>query len=138
MKFKKFEEQMFTQINIKLNVMLRYKENEELKSLSLQLPNYWKVSDLIREAVDLYNKKFVEEKSRFRFNQAYSNYVLKPSKKSGKPDNDMPSIVRLINLECNNNTLVSDTGITTFALIYKPEDLNYQNKSSKCKDCVIF
>ena len=65
--------------------------NEEIKSINVEIPGFYKISDLIRQSVDLFNNLFVEEKSVFRLSQQYSHFSLKPSKRTGKPNLDMPS-----------------------------------------------
>jgi len=79
------------EIKIKVNILVHYKENEEIKSINVEIPGFYKISDLIRQSVDLFNNLFVEEKSVFRLSQQYSHFSLKPSKRTGKPNLDMPS-----------------------------------------------
>lgn len=77
---------------MKINILLNYKGNEEIKDIKMEIPSFYKISDLVRQSVDLFNNLFVEEKSVFRLAQNYNNFILKPSKKTGKPDMDMPSM----------------------------------------------
>lgn len=82
---------MIPNIKVKINVVLIEKGVEELKSISIECPNFYKISDLIRQGVDLFNEQFVQEKSKYRFTQIYKNFFFKPSKKNGQPKTDVPS-----------------------------------------------
>ena len=67
-----------------------------MKYINIEIPSFFKISDLIRQSVDLFNNLFLDEKSKYRLSQQYSHFFLKPSKKTGKPNLDMPSILKLI------------------------------------------
>jgi hypothetical protein len=73
-----------------------------------------------------------------QLNKNYTRFYLKPSKKNGKPDMDLPS--RLINIEMNVNSKVSDTRILNFSLLYDDErDIVVIKERSKCcRSCQIF
>ena len=47
--------------------------------------------DLIKMSVDIFNDNFVNENLKIRLKPNYKLYNMKPSKKSGKPDKDLPS-----------------------------------------------
>jgi hypothetical protein len=47
--------------------------------------------DVLKRALDLFNDILYKEKIPYSFNIDYRKYYIKPSKKTGKPDNDLPS-----------------------------------------------
>lgn len=133
---------MIEQIKIKINLMINNNskpEESDIYSINIEIPSFFKISDLVRQCVDLFNDKFIKEKSMYRLNQQYKNYFLKPSKKTGRPDINMPSNFRLyLFLEFNNSVLVNDTQIFNFSLIYKEDDLIVIHKPKKCQNCLIY
>jgi hypothetical protein len=48
------------------------------------------IKELIVVCVENFNEKFKNEKMRKVLNFIYDNYNIKPAKKSGKPDEDIP------------------------------------------------
>lgn len=74
-------------------MLIHYNDNEEVESINMEIPSFFKISDLIRQSIDLFNSRFMEAKSMFRLSTQFSNYFLKPSKKSGKPNLDLPSMI---------------------------------------------
>ena len=65
--------------------------SKDIKSLTLQVTEKTTVSDLVKMSVDIFNETFERENSLLRMKTDYKIYKVKPSKKSGKPDNDLPS-----------------------------------------------
>jgi hypothetical protein len=63
----------------------------EIKSLNLQVTEKTTIMDLIKMSVDIFNDNFVNENLKIRLKPHYRLYNMKPSKKSGKPDKDLPS-----------------------------------------------
>jgi len=74
-------------------LLIHYNDNEEVKSIIMEIPSFFKISDLIRQSIDLFNSRFMEEKSICRLSTQFSNYFLKPSKKTGKPNLGLPSMI---------------------------------------------
>jgi hypothetical protein len=65
-------------------------QNEEVKCVSVTVTNKILIKDLIKEGIVILSDIFYREKIPYKINTDPRKYKLKPSKKSGKPDNDMP------------------------------------------------
>ncbi len=81
---------LFVKVNI---IVAKEKENipYQIKSINLQINDKNRVYDLIKMSVDNFNDGLTKENSFYRLDPDYRVYNLKPSKKSGKPDSDLPS-----------------------------------------------
>ncbi len=79
---------------VKVNVIIKkpsYKVNDEIKSLSLEVNEKTRIYDLIKMSLEIFNETFSKENLKYRLDPDYRLYSVKPSKKSGKPDKDLPS-----------------------------------------------
>ena len=47
--------------------------------------------DLLRQCIEMFNDSFEREELPYEFVNSCDNYNIRPSKKSGKPDYDLPS-----------------------------------------------
>ena len=82
---------------IQVNILIKIDGNEYLKSVNVIITNKVSIGDLLRESIKLFNKLFEKENFPIRLSHIkLSNYEMKPSKKNGKPDKDLPSKVLLI------------------------------------------
>ena len=58
--------------------------------LNLNVVDKTTIRDLITTTVNIFNEKFIESGIIYRLNTTFEDYNLKPSKKSGKPNSDLP------------------------------------------------
>jgi hypothetical protein len=72
-------------------MMQKAQVEHEIKSLSLQVNDKTRIYDLIKLSLEIFNETFSKENLNFRLDPDYRLYSVKPSKKSGKPDKDLPS-----------------------------------------------
>ena len=100
-KYNKKEERIF---DIKMNLILRenlskkskkstnFNKNQEeiLYSINIQINNDLLIEDLIKTSIEKFNEKLKSEKSNFLLSLNYENYKIKPAKKSGKANQDLP------------------------------------------------
>jgi hypothetical protein len=63
---------------------------DAVKSISLRITNKNTIMDLLKYSLDIFNDLFYREGLGVQFRADYKKYLIKPSKKSGKPDNDLP------------------------------------------------
>jgi hypothetical protein len=124
--------------NLFVKVHLLVGEKIEIKSLTLEVQESTKISDLIKMSVNIFNENFSQENSIFRLKNNYKDYSLKQSKKSGKANTDLPSF--------DNEAYVLNCCSKAYTLVDKvmPESQNYlislkaqSNKPSVCKNCSI-
>ena len=109
----------------------------------MKISNKLRIEQVIKKSIEMFNKLFSQSGIFYELNTNSNLYSIKPSKKSGQPDNDLPSIFILLKLELNENILVHLTNIKNFSLIYDRKDLIYitKNKSffnKNCPRCFIF
>jgi hypothetical protein len=64
---------------------------KEIKSVEIKLKHNNTIFEMIKLSVHLLNEQFENGLSELRLNPNYSIYKVKPSKKNGKPDLDLPS-----------------------------------------------
>ena len=79
---------------VKVNVIIKKPSNQvndEIKSLSLEVNEKTRIYDLIKMSLEIFNETFIKENLNYRLDPDYRLYSVKPSKKSGKPDKDLPS-----------------------------------------------
>jgi hypothetical protein len=111
---------------------------DDIKFLSLQVQEKTKIKDLIKMSVNILNENFANENFEKRLNTNYDIYSLKQSKKSGKPNNDLPSF--------NDEVYVHASQTKQYTLIHKTEPnsqayivgLRTEKRESSCKNCMIF
>jgi len=115
-------------ININISTVIKSKNEELIKKIVISINSVIKPLEIIKTSIDLFNIKFENERAGFRFSLNYNDYILKPSKKDGRPKLDYPSI--------DFDTYIQDTQIESFSLIYKYEDLIIVRKA-KCNSCLI-
>lgn len=65
--------------------------NEQIKTLDFKINEKTTINDLIILCIDSFNEIFKEEKVLYRLDTKYNEYNFKPSKKTGKPNHDLPS-----------------------------------------------
>jgi hypothetical protein len=58
----------------------------------MRVTNKNTIMDILKVALDIYNDEFYKENLQLEFQADYKKYYLKPSKRSGRADNDLPSI----------------------------------------------
>ena len=79
---------------VKVNVIIMKTStqlHDEIKSLNIQVNEKTRVYDLIKMSLEIFNETFSKENLNYRLDPDYRLYSVKPSKKSGKPDKDLPS-----------------------------------------------
>lgn len=110
----------------------------EIKSLNLQIQESTTIFDLTKMSVNIFNENFSKDNLPFRLKNNYADYCLKQSKKSGKPDMDLPSFDR--------NTLVLNSSVKNYTLVCKDDPqsracfvnvLKNEMKPSLCRNCSI-
>ncbi len=99
-------------------------------SVLLNIPEYNKISEIIKIAVNKLNTILYNEKLNYQLIENYENYEIKTSKKNGDPKLDLPSLDR--------DAQVGSTQLLNFSLIYRNEDLISIKKRNKCKMCAIY
>jgi hypothetical protein len=108
------------------------KSHRSILSLNLKVSESVKMCELVKMAIDQLNIQLKESNLQLK---CEASYHLKPSKKSGKPNNDLPCL--------SNEVSVFESCISHFSLIYSDEDLTKlanknQLKSGLCNKCLIF
>jgi hypothetical protein len=76
---------------VKITIIINYRE-ELIKSINLRITNKNTILDILKCSLDVFNDMFYKEQIPLKFNIDYRKFCLKPSKRSGKADNDLPSI----------------------------------------------
>jgi hypothetical protein len=115
-------------INIKVNFNLEQNPNFRT-SILLSVSENFKISGIIKIAVDKLNTILYNEKMNYRLVENYDKYEIKPSKKNGEPKLDLPSL--------DKDAQVGLTQLLNFSLIYKNENLVCIKKKDKCKICIV-
>jgi hypothetical protein len=64
---------------------------QEQISINLELSGQIEIGNIIKTTISELNKKFEIAGKNKRLSYQYEKYQFKPAKKSGKPDNDLPS-----------------------------------------------
>jgi len=131
---------------IQVNILINIDGDEYLKSVNAIITNKVSIGDLLRESIKLFNKLFEKENSPIRLIYTkLSNYEMKPSKKNGKPNKDLPSKLYSVNIKIlgfNLISLVCDTNLKKFSIVYEYPDLllhkDRRNFFFKCNKCSIF
>jgi hypothetical protein len=121
---------------IKINLLI---DSRSIKrSINLKIGNCDTIKDILKQSIDLFNDIFYREKVPLLLNKDYRIFYLKPSKKNGKPDMDLPS--KLNNLDMNINTKVFETRILNFSLLYEDEKniAVIKERRKCCRSCQIF
>jgi hypothetical protein len=85
------EEEKQIDLIIKINVQINY-QVDIIKSINLHITNKNTILDILKISIDIFNELFYKENIPYKFNIDYRKYSLKPSKKSGRADEDLPSI----------------------------------------------
>lgn len=67
------------------------KKKTVIKSILLKITNKITIEDLIKESVQMFNQLFAKDRIPYKLNENHTVYSIKPSKKSGKADLDLPS-----------------------------------------------
>ena len=102
--------------------------------------------DLLNRSIQMFNDLFYDEGLPYELKTDVKLYSIKPSKKSGKPESDMPSKINfIIKLEINLMNLVHETNMDSFSIILdeknlmeNPRNIKKENIFDKCKNCSIF
>ena len=74
-------------IFIKVNLLI----GDIKKNINLKITDSDTIKDILKRSINLFNDILKKEKIHLQLNKDYNKFYLKPSKKSGKPDNDLPS-----------------------------------------------
>jgi hypothetical protein len=82
---------LFVKVNIVIALNLLKPGEKEIMSINLQVDEKTTISDLIRMSVNIFNENFISQNSDYRIKPNYRMYNMKPSKKNGKPNTDLPS-----------------------------------------------
>ncbi len=78
-------------LNITINVTIIAENNiTYIKSLRMTIHNDDIAEKVIKGAIQQYNNIFEKENLKIKFNKTIQLYNLKPSKKNGKPKDDLP------------------------------------------------
>ena len=108
-----------------------------LKTVSFVVKNSYQLKVIIQKSIDELNKLSVKEKVLFSLIEDFECYVLKPAKKSGKPNSDMPPF-------CDDISIL-DTGSTKLALCWKEDAEEFVSMYERAKPkklcnnkCIIF
>ena len=101
------QQQIIGNIPITLNLLF----GEGIKTCSFQVNQSSTIKLVIQKAIDEFNAMFSAEKTKLRLKEDIDLYVLKPSKKNGKPKQDMPYF--------NEDTIVCNCYTNTFSLLWK-------------------
>jgi hypothetical protein len=101
------QQQIIGNIPITLNLLF----GEGIKTRSFQVNQSSTIKLVIQKAIDEFNAMFSAEKTKLRLKEDIDLYVLKPSKKNGKPKQDMPYF--------NEDTIVCNCYTNTFSLLWK-------------------
>lgn len=76
---------------IKINIVILENNRESVRSINVRITNKLKMLELLNQSIEMFNEMFCQYGYLFELNKNSSLYSIKPSKKSGKPDNDLPS-----------------------------------------------
>jgi hypothetical protein len=66
-------------------------QGEILRSINLRITNKNTILDILKSSLDIFNDLLYKEQIPLRFSIDYKKYTLKPSKKNGKANTDLPS-----------------------------------------------
>jgi len=142
---------------IMINVVVKdQNENILLKKIVLQIEEKDKVVHIINESINYFNKLFEFERIPLRISvNDMSLFCLKPSKKNGLPNYDMPCkyFFILIEIAINNEANILDIKIKSFSLIFPNSELSFTNSKRNsaqimtqssgkiscelCKNCIL-
>jgi hypothetical protein len=128
------QQQIIGNIPITLNLLF----GEGIKTRSFQVNQSSTIKLVIQKAIDEFNAMFSAERTKLRLKEDIDLYVLKPSKKNGKPKQDMPYF--------NEDTIVCNCYTNTFSLLWKdnPEVITEmfeldRTRNQMCKGgCLMF
>ena len=110
----------------------------------MRINNFTKIEKLIQISVEKLNLLLRNSSQNIELNDNLNNFSLKPSKKSGKPNLDLPSKNSINLLEIDNKCYVFETEINTFSLIFNYNPIvnktssPHANKCYDCRKCAIF
>ncbi len=76
---------------VRINIIINDNFTPYLKYVDVIISNKITMRELLSQSINMFNDKFLNEGLPFELSQDVSSYVLKPSKKSGNPDTDLPS-----------------------------------------------
>jgi hypothetical protein len=65
----------------------------------MHISNKDTVLDIIKKSIDIFNDILYKDNLPIKLNVDYRNYRIKPGKKNGKPNNDLPSNIILIRIK---------------------------------------
>ena len=78
---------------IRINIELPEGELMIIKSFNIKITNLVTISELLAQALDHFNETFSNSGLSYQLSKDLKNYHVRPSKKNGKPDLDLPSNV---------------------------------------------
>jgi hypothetical protein len=82
-----------------MNIIITDNQTPMLKNIEITITNKITMKELLSQALNMFNDIFYKEGIPLQLSHEVNYYSIKPSKKSGKPDNDLPSKTKvLINL----------------------------------------
>jgi hypothetical protein len=76
--------------DVKMNLQFNYESEEELRTVKIKITNLVTINDLLKESINSFNNLFYKDKIALKLNTDLKSYVIKPSKKNGKVDSDLP------------------------------------------------
>lgn len=76
---------------VTINLQIKTEKDNEMHKAVLQINSLLTGKLLIKESVKIFNELFKNEKINKFLKENFDNYELRKSKKSGKPDYDLPS-----------------------------------------------
>ena len=128
---------------VQLNLTTMLDKKQKLHNITVNIENINSVFELINKGINIYNELFEKLNLNFRLDiSKIKNYVLKRTKKNGKPDCEIPGIFLFI-IALNHEATVASSGINNFSFIYNEKDvinikLLEERKFSHCRRCSIF
>ena len=93
------------------------------------------INELIKRAVDTFNKNLENECKQYRLSLDYNQYNIKPSKKNGMPKEDLPC-KKNYNIGYNKEALISSCQVRQLSIIHSNSEVIYLKPKTKCS-CVI-
>ncbi len=82
---------VFLKEPVHVNIELPKGNKKIIKSIKVRITNVATMSDLLKQSIDVFNDMFTSQCLQYQLRTDLFEYSFKPSKKSGKPDHDLPS-----------------------------------------------
>jgi hypothetical protein len=79
---------------VKMNLQYNYGNKAELRTIKIIITNLATVKFLLKESINSFNNIFYNEKIPLKLNTDLKRYLIKPSKKNGRPDMELPRKIK--------------------------------------------